>query len=354
MTLGAILVVTANPPEAAASRSDSMQQPSPQPETFAAEPLACAEILGRSSLQRTIRRLHEEGVKAISIVVPDFGSSWIQELPLERVQISLVRPPLDPWISVSRLIKEYADDGIQGAMIMRMGAYVEFDPGDLLAFHRAKGHSITGVRDEAGPLDYWLVNTNQHQEISARELEIHASTRSQLYPFATYVNRLQDAWDLRRLTVDALQSRCDVIPGGHEVRPGVWLDEGASVHRTARIVAPAYVGKGVKVRGATLITRGSSIERGGEVDYGTVVEDTSVFPNTYLGTCLDVCHSVVAGKELIHLRHNVSLKIDDSKLIDDAGSFERRRPFAIAAARMKGCRLSNLSSHLPERSWWSS
>ena len=37
-------------------------------------------------------------------------------------------------------------------------------------------------------------------------------------------------------------------PSGVEVRAGIWIEDGADVHRRARIVAPAYIGSGSKVR----------------------------------------------------------------------------------------------------------
>jgi hypothetical protein len=71
----------------------------------------------------------------------------------------------------------------------------------------------------------------------------------------------------------------------------------------------------VKVQANALITRCSNLERGCEVGYGTVVEDASILRDTCLGTGLDVTHAVVWGRNLLNLRHNVALEINDPKLL---------------------------------------
>jgi len=112
-----------------------------------------------------------------------------------------------------------------------------------------------------------------------------------------------------------LNGRCSLRPLGFEVRPGVWMAEGAEVENEARIVAPAYVGKDVTVSRQCLITRGSNIERDSLVDYGTVIEDTTILPNTYVGIGLDVSHSIVDGDTLLNLQHEVMLRVEDAAVM---------------------------------------
>ena len=87
------------------------------------------------------------------------------------------------------------------------------------------------------------------------------------------------------------------------------------MHRRARIVAPAYVGRHAKVGSATLITRYSSVECNSHINDHTALEDSSVLEDTYVGAGLDVMHCVVSGKHLAHLRRNVALDIEDDTLI---------------------------------------
>ena len=100
-------------------------------------------------------------------------------------------------------------------------------------------------------------------------------------------------------------------PLGHEIKPGIWIDEGAEIDRQARIVAPAYIGRGSKVREDTLITRFSSIEKDCYIDCGTVIEDSSILENTQIGIWLEVRHAVANGNNLLSLEHQVVLEISD-------------------------------------------
>ena len=64
-----------------------------------------------------------------------------------------------------------------------------------------------------------------------------------------------------------------------------------------------------------MITRGTVVEHHAEVDCGTVVENSTVLPYTYVGAGLDVMHSVVGFRRLCHLVRNVEVEISDRKLV---------------------------------------
>ena len=105
------------------------------------------------------------------------------------------------------------------------------------------------------------------------------------------------------------------------------MAEGAQVEKDSRIVAPAFIGRNVTVSQQCLITRGSSIERNSFVDYGTVIEDTSVLPNSYVGIGLDVCHSIVDGNKLLNLQREVLLEVEDPAVM------RQNKPLAEAGSR---------------------
>lgn len=89
------------------------------------------------------------------------------------------------------------------------------------------------------------------------------------------------------------------------------MAEGAQVERGARIVAPAFLGRDVKVSEQCLITRCSSIERNCQIDYGTVVEDSSILSGTYVGIGLDLSQCIADGTCLVNLNREVALEIKD-------------------------------------------
>lgn len=352
MLSAAILVVGA-PPSAPRLQQSNCASASDFPEMVAGDFISCLEIMGHSVVRSTILHLKNQGIGAITVVAEDSRTDWVLSLPTRDLQISLVHPPVSPWLAADRKVREYAAAGVEMILLLRLGAYVDLDFIDLLQFHRDKGQPVTRAWDSHGPLDVWIMDApwaDMGQISLGRPEDRQDVFTPGAYPVTTYVNRLRDAWDVRSLAVDALLSRCAIKPAGREVKPGVWVDEGASVHRTARLVAPAYIGKQTKVRAATLITRSSNLERGCEVDYGTVVEDASVLPNSYLGCCLDVSHEVIAGNKLVHLRHNVALEIADEKLISTTVPSAGRSFAAVASGiRRQERRRAESSAYPSER-----
>jgi hypothetical protein len=267
--------------------------------------LACVEVLGRSVLGRTVEDLVRAGMDFISVFANKcFASAVIGE---ENVEFDSGD---DVWRDVTRKLWSYKEKGDDAVLITRLGAYVELDPTELIQFHRATGEPVTRAWDENGVLDVWVISPERVADIEGL-FNLLQTTRAAGYPVRGYVNRLESPRDVRRLICDGLASRCQFRPAGFEVRPGVWMGQGAQVEKGARIVAPAFIGRGAKIADQCLITRGSNVESHSHVDYGTVVEDSSVLSNTYVGIGLDLAHSIVDGNSLLNLEHQVMLRIAD-------------------------------------------
>lgn len=282
-------------------------------------PLTCVEILGRSVVERTIERFVKADVETILVQVeagaldllPPFRSSF------RNVDI---RVSDDVWTGVAQALQELSDKGIDYAFVCRANTYMEADLIDLFQFHRQTRQTVTRASDREGFLDLWISACNESAQAMFADPETTPRTGKDggwplTYFVKEYVNRLAHPRDLRRLVGDAFRRRCEVVPVGREIRPGVWVDEGVQIDRRARIVAPAYLGCKSTIREDTLITRFSNIESLSFVDYGTVIEDSSILTNTYIGIWLDMCHAVVQGNQLLNLAHNVSLEIADPSLI---------------------------------------
>jgi NDP-sugar pyrophosphorylase family protein len=307
--LGAIVVVGAE----LRSFSSAAPQGSAEESLFA-EPLPCIEILGRSMMERTIERFVRAGVEVVSVLVSAEVSYAVQPLStaLRNIDLEVVA---DVGSAVIQKFDQYLRDGIEHTFVMSASIYTETDLLDMFYFHREGRRSATRAFDSEVPLDLWVVDCAKGQQYNLDNLLEEAQGAGSSYFIREYVSRLSHPRDLRRLVSDALRGGCGIRPSGTEVKPGIWVGEGAEVHRRARIVAPAYVGGGSKVKEDTLITRFSSIERGCYVDYGTVVEDSSILANTHIGIWLDVCHSVARESKLFNLEHNVILEISDPSIM---------------------------------------
>jgi NDP-sugar pyrophosphorylase family protein len=282
-------------------------------EVFFPHPLSCVEILGRTVLERTIDRLVRADAEDVSVLVaaeaaggvPPISGKW------KNVRVYAV---LDFASAIKRQMREFSRNGIEHSFVMSADVYAETDLLDLFYFHREAKQAATRACDREGPMDLWVVNCERAQSTDPVSL-LTRQVASPSYFVREYVRRLSHPGDLRQFAVDVLQNRCAVRPSGCEVKPGVWVDEGAEVHRKARIVAPAYIGRGSKVRQDALVTRGSNIEKDCCIECGTVVEDSSILSNTHVGIWLDVCHAIAAGSLFLSLNRDVALEISDAALI---------------------------------------
>lgn len=316
--VGAIVVVESRGESAEPAAQRPMQ---PMPNQHGS--LASVELLGRSVLDRTLDRLRAAGI--ISVLVARIAE------PVGATLAASVAVPRTPWLQATNAIIQMRQQRLDAVLIIALGAYLEFSPADLVQFQRQQSAPVVQGCDEMGKLPIWLVALDSMPEDA--ELKSYLNTASPvLSPLEGYVNRLEDLHDLRSLAVDGLTSRCGCKPVAVEVRPGVWMAQGAQVERGARIVAPAFIGRAAKVAEQCLITRCSNLENHSQIDYGTVIEDSSVLADTYVGIGLDLCHSVVDGGKLANLRHDVTLDISDPAILRQVHENRTRRSTGFRVA----------------------
>ncbi len=271
-------------------------------------PLACVEVLGRSVLERQVGELHRAGIGAIAVFVNSANAKCVGS------KVKVCATNAEVWDSATRQLQAYTQGGVEAVLVARVGSYLDFDLKDALQFHREHGQSVTRAFHQERPMDLWIIDPAGIGTDADVRTVLSAAGPSR-YPLRGYVNRLDRPQDLRRLVVDGLTSGCRLRPHGTELRPGIWMDEGAQVHRDARIVAPAFIGRGAKIAEQCLITRCSNVESDCHVDYGTVVEDSSILSNSYVGIGLDLSHSIVDGNNLLNLERGVMLEITDPCVI---------------------------------------
>ena len=314
MGLGAIVVT--------GEQRENKVAAAPRQPDLLSEPLAYFEVVGRSPAERIIQRFvhvdvdavsvlqHREDVKRSERLKPSFTA-------FENVEFQYVD---DSYVAIQKRLQDYSASGIEHAFLLFGNVYAETDLLDLFYFHREAHQTATRTINRYGLLDLWVVDCLKAQEADLKTLLEQPQAAANSYFIREYVNELMRPSDLRRFASDLLQNRCAVRPSGREVKRGIWIEDGAEVHRSARIVAPAYIGRGSKIMEDTLITRASNVERDCCIDYGTVIENSSVLQGTEVGICLDVCQAVANGNKLLSLDRNVVIEISDASVMRSNGS----------------------------------
>ena len=325
MGLGVVLTISGKNQERAQEAPASSALAGSEWPGFLDTPLELIELVGSSVLERLIERFVSIEVQCITVLAE---ASALTRMPLFRTAFGnvTVKAVKDLDSAISEELASFSQKGITHAFVNSGNAYTETDLLDLFCFHRESRQPITRTFDNEGPLDLWVVDCSKLQRAEFEASLNHVGQNgAPKYFIREYVNRLLQPRDLRRLAADILRRSCETAPCGKQVRPGVWIDQGGEVHRRARIVAPAYIGCGSKIRADALVTRFSDIERDCCVDSGTVVEDSSILANTTVGICLDLCHAVVSGNQLWNLERGVAVELVDPKVMRFTTAAPRRR-----------------------------
>lgn len=286
-------------------------------------PAECLDILGRSMAARIMDRFVAADAEVVHLLAPKDCSTanpLLSSLENAEVQMVMDLSPEVYQVAIDQKLRDYSQRGIEHAFVASSALYAETDLLDFFYFHREARQPVTRAFDRDGPLDLWVVDTTRTQRADIQKLLAKAEASGPSYFIREYVNRLTHPGNLRRFACDVLRGRCAVRPPGREIKRGIWIDEGAEVHRRARIVAPAYIGRASKVMQDTLVTRSSNIEKDCCVDYGTVIENSSILENTHVGICLDVCHAVANRNHLLSLGRNVVVEISDPSIMRANGT----------------------------------
>ena len=262
---------------------------------------ASVPVLGCSSVARTVEYLRQSGIEEVSLFSGQSPAS---------TATTLSETERHAWRSAAEKLRDYCESGLSTVLVMRPGAYAECDLAAFIGQHQDEGQVITRAVDREGVLDIWAIDSSRFQDTDDL-LATLTSTDIGHCEMSGYINRLRTPEDFRRMVTDLLTGKCKMRPRGTEIRPGIWTDEGAQIGRGARIVAPAYVGRDVRIADDCLITRCSNVESWSHVDFGTAIEDSSILTNTYVGIGLDLSHSIVDGDELLNLHHEVRLHVSD-------------------------------------------
>lgn len=304
--------------------------PGYSPGEIAGVPFAYLDVLGTTVLERVVQRLRRAGVGDIVLIssAGAEGQAYL-ERAASRAEVPVTRTSPEKFAtSAEGSFERFREAAADLVVVVHLGAYVELDYEELLQHHIDEHCRMSAVVNGDGTLlGTFVLDATRRSDASCLFRSKLQQVRDDCERFtaAGYINQLQNAADFRRLALDGLLEKNAVRPNGDELKPGVWVAKGARIHPKARVVAPAYVGEYSKIRASALLTRGSAVEHHAEVDCGTVVENSTILPFTYVGAGLDIMHSVVGFRRLAHQVRAVEVEICDPKFVGTvrAGALSR-------------------------------
>jgi NDP-sugar pyrophosphorylase family protein len=296
-------------------------------------PLATLDVAGKSTLQRTAERLQQYGISSVSAVVEATPNSGVRNFGLPSDVTCVSAAPDRFWRTAESVFNDMAQSGAELVILIRLGAYAEVDFEKQVQFHIDRKERVTRMASDEQMLEIFCISASRRNDAASlfRTQLAHCRSECPVLQHDGYVNPLATARDLRQFAIDILTQQTQTCPAGKEVKPGVWTAPGAMIEKGARILAPAFVGSLARIRSGAVITRCSSVERHAEVDCGTVVENSTVLPFSYVGAGLDLAHSIAGMGRIVNLHRDVTVTIADRKLLGSISAASGKR-FVTSAA----------------------
>jgi NDP-sugar pyrophosphorylase family protein len=357
MQVGAVLVLGGCIGNDVSQSSGRKYFPQAMP-SFFGSPAAMLDLLGEPILYRIIENLQKSEIGPIFLITDDVFANHAVVKDISRWRVHVRNAPQEELRTATQsALTTCRESGARTAIVMKASAYVELDVAEMLAFHAASGQPVTSAQDASGPLGIMMVGSDSTGGIALPGRRPPQSQATPLdYTHRQYANRLSTPLDLRRLAQDALLQRCSIRPNGKELRPGVWVVPSARVHPRARVVNPSYIGAHTRLRSGVVITRGTNIEHHCEVDRGSVVENASILPHTYLGSSLDIAHSIVSRNTMVDVRLAIEVEIGDRSLIGSTSPLPKSvselspvRPLPVVGHSPRRTLSEACSAFLPQR-----
>lgn len=303
-------------------------------------PLTFFPVLGQVPLRLMAENLLQSGCDTVTVLHTEAMPVELQpELRLDRVAVKQVS---DVWRAAEEEFSGAAQGGTELVLVLRASHYMEVDVDALLQFHLDKQARVSRVQHASGALPFFVISASRRNDAAALFRSQMEKSRHPLVEFesAAYAIGLNDPAAMRQLALDSFELKTAMRPVGREVRPGIWVADGARIDKGARLVAPCYVGAQSRIRASAVLTRGTSVEHHSEIDCGSVVENSTVLPCSYIGVGLDVSHSVLRFDQLANIRRKVTLTVPDAH-------FARALPQAAGARALRHA--ASLISYLPQQ-----
>lgn len=319
---------------------------SEQPGAATAANLAPAtlDVAGKSTLQRMAERLQQYGISSVTAVIEGAASVGVRNFGLPSEVACISATPDRFWRTAENAFNEMAQNGAELVVLVRLGAYAEADFEKFVQFHIDRGGRVTQLASGSQKLEIFCISASRRNDAASlfRTQLAHCRSECPLLQDDGYFNPLSGPRDLRQFAIDILTRQAQTCPAGKETKPGVWIARGAMVEKGARVLAPAFVGSMARIRAGAVITRCSSVERHAVVDCGTVVENSTVLPFSYVGAGLDLAHSVAGMGRVVNLYRDVDVEIVDPKLISSLSVASSKRLLTSAA---------EVFTYLPRLAW---
>jgi hypothetical protein len=112
---------------------------------------------------------------------------------------------------------------------------------------------------------------------------------------------------------------------GQEIEEAVWLARNVSLHPTARLIAPLYIGENCRIARGVRIGPDAVIGHNCVLDEKSTVARSVVFPGSYVGEALELSDAIVDKNCLINVRVGSEITIHEDFILGSLADKQLRR-----------------------------
>ena len=115
--------------------------------------------------------------------------------------------------------------------------------------------------------------------------------------------------------------------GGSQTEAGIWISRNVSLHSTAKLVPPVYLGPNCRIEAGAKIGPYAVISEGSIIDEQSSVTNSVVAPRTYIGQGLELDHVIVDRNRLVNTTLETAFLVSDSFLL--SGLSRQKKPWVF-------------------------
>jgi hypothetical protein len=121
------------------------------------------------------------------------------------------------------------------------------------------------------------------------------------------------------------QKKSGLMVRGIEVEEAVWLARNVSLHPTARLIPPLYIGENCRIARGVRIGPDAVIGHNCVLDEKSTVSRSVVFPGSYVGEALELSDAIVDKNCLINVRVGSEITIREDFILGSLADKQLRR-----------------------------
>jgi lipopolysaccharide/colanic/teichoic acid biosynthesis glycosyltransferase len=122
--------------------------------------------------------------------------------------------------------------------------------------------------------------------------------------------------------------------GGREVEERVWLSRNVSLHPTARIIPPVFIGENSRIGQGVQLGPNAAIGKNCVLDTRCTVADSKVFQGSFVGEALELSEVMVDKNRLVNVRFGVAVSVTDDFILGSMADRQFGKWFSSIVSRL--------------------